>query len=1073
MRFFTVADRELRAAARRPAAFRARWITAAVFFGLLLWCLWGFNAFRSRRAGSEIFEVLSVLTFIYCLIVGTAMTADCLSSERREGTLGLLYLTNLNSLEIVVGKLFSSALSAVYGLVAIFPILAMPVMMGGVSFAVFGKTILALVVTIFFSLACGFVASALCKRQFTAIAMAMGFALVYGMGLMAVATILDQTVKKFSLADELASFCPLYTLMAARTRVFGDDCYWFSVAAVLGVTLLWMALVVWRLAWTWRDQPKSRRLTKSSPATEAARSRRSARHAAWRRRLLDINPFYWLAGQRRISSPIFMIWALAVVALTALVAGPFFGLMFRGQSYAPVLGNMFAWVWGGLAIHALTTYYAAMVASQRLAEDKQTGALELILSTPTTERTIERGLWLAYARRMFFPVSLAVLVHFFFVWQVMTMIMLDPPGRDLPPGTAWQIFWGAVFAIPVNGVELEWMYTFMMRGLLLALVTLFVLWITLGWLGRWLGLRMKHPGFAPIVALAITITPPVLLFSAICFLADEFNWDRMPERQFIPFMMWLAFAIGVGHCALVSGWASRRLRRDFRTVVMNRYAPPARRRWIPRWRTVWRFAAGTTALGVAVVLVIVSYFAYQNWRSKRDWAAFQAKIKQKGESLAVAPLLPAVVVADSENFARSPAYPKLRSNKSTPLETHLGNLQTFNIASTAYGNNNLSVEWVQQQETPLNDAKKWLSSKKITPKGTNRVDYAEVLLQSWKPYEANLRELAADSRRPFFQTTIGRDGRAVLQNDRDSLLPLEFLHFMFAQRACALLAVQRTNEAAEDVLTSLRLTQHARQAIDTHASLRMQFMAARSLQPIWEGLAENRWNAQQLAEFQTQLAAFNFLSDYTNAVRRAVLAHIEAWAAIPESKNSKVVIPQGSGFVQRDEWTWQPRAWWYDYSIQLYQAGQNAIANVDVAAGRIQQRPNWSDLSGLVLDGETHQLLQQNAWWRSNPSSVSFAQTAVNQSAIACALERFRLATGGYPENLEALLPAYLDKIPNDIVRGRPMIYERVDSGRYVLRGVGTNEKDDRKSKFSDDWLWAYPTNTPAATTPIKKPTAR
>ena len=41
-------------------------------------------------------------------------------------------------------------------------------------------------------------------------------------------------------------------------------------------------------------------------------------------------------------------------------------------------------------------YYAAMTASQRLAEDKETGALELILSTPTTERTISRGLWLAY-----------------------------------------------------------------------------------------------------------------------------------------------------------------------------------------------------------------------------------------------------------------------------------------------------------------------------------------------------------------------------------------------------------------------------------------------------------------------------------------------------------------------------------------------------------------------------------------------------------------------------------------------------------------------------------------------------
>src|SRR4029450_9155121 len=86
MRFLSVADRELRAAARHKTTYRTRWITAAIFFVLLVWLLWAFNGFKNRRAVSEIFEVFSVLTFIYCLITGTARTADCISSERREGT---------------------------------------------------------------------------------------------------------------------------------------------------------------------------------------------------------------------------------------------------------------------------------------------------------------------------------------------------------------------------------------------------------------------------------------------------------------------------------------------------------------------------------------------------------------------------------------------------------------------------------------------------------------------------------------------------------------------------------------------------------------------------------------------------------------------------------------------------------------------------------------------------------------------------------------------------------------------------------------------------------------------------
>ena len=94
----------------------------------------------------------------------------------------------------------------------------------------------------------------------------------------------------------------------------------------------------------------------------------------------------------------------------------------------------------------------------------------------------------------------------------------------------------------------------------------------------------------------------------------------------------------------------------------------------------------------------------------------------------------------------------------------------------------------------------------------------------------------------------------------------------------------------------------------------------------------------------------------------------------------------------------------------------------------------------------------------------------MNQAIIACALERFRIANSKYPETLEQLVPAYLDRIPNDIIRGRPMTYEQAH-GRYILRGVGPSGTDDRNKKgpvvtapVSDDWLWSYGTNAPPAT---------
>ena len=111
---------ELRSAARRKATYRIRWVTAAGFFVLLVWMIWMFDGFRNRGVASRIFEGFSIVTFFYCVIVGATRTADCLSWEKREGTLGLLFLTNLNSTEIVAGKLCSNALAAVYGLFAVF-----------------------------------------------------------------------------------------------------------------------------------------------------------------------------------------------------------------------------------------------------------------------------------------------------------------------------------------------------------------------------------------------------------------------------------------------------------------------------------------------------------------------------------------------------------------------------------------------------------------------------------------------------------------------------------------------------------------------------------------------------------------------------------------------------------------------------------------------------------------------------------------------------------------------------------------------------------------------------------------
>jgi hypothetical protein len=1063
MRFLTVADRELRSAARQKATYRTRWLTAALFFGLLVWLLWAFDGFTNRGAAPQIFKVYSFLTLLYCLFLGTARTADCISVERREGTLGLLFLTNLNSAEIIAGKLCSTALASVYGLMAIFPMLALPLLMGGITFGWFARVVLALLNGILFALAAGFLASVVSKRQFTAIALALGLAVSLTAGMMLGAAAANAHGRTRPLGSWLAAFSPVYTLLVANgAPLFGPNRFWFSAAAVASLSLGSLGLTTLLLAGTWRDRPKRVRAWDRLGYWWRSARIPAAKRVALRRRLLAINPLFWLAARQRVSAPVIMFLAVVLTMIAVYVAAPYFGRVMGAGTASPVLGYLFAWFWTGLAIHALVLYYAAMSASQRLAEDRQTSALELLLSTPITERTISRGLWLAYARKMLFPALLAVLVHLFFIWICVVMVTLEAPGQIPTGATPGELFWSALLDKPLLGRVVDWQFGFMLRNALLILLQLMVAWLTLGWVGRWLGLRMKHPGFAPMASLALLVAPPVLLFSLACYLADKFNLTRLPERQFLPMMMWLALAIGFGHCLVLSLWAATRLRHHLRPVAMSRYEPLPPWRWrLLGWRAVRGMAIGAAVFAAVAASLVASYYGYHNWRSKSAWKTFQTSLRQSGESLDLSPLLPKPV-PDDANFARLPSFLALLSKTNRGSTGPFERMRPFELSTGGDAGNSVLMDWSRQTNSPLHPFVNRAGQQAGDGSETKRREDAAAIMRDLQSQSANLRELAAAAARvPSFQTSINRDARAVLQPDREPALLLERLHLLFQLRACASLALGQDADAAEDVLAGFRLARLARQLPDACSTVRVQAMLARTLQPLWEGLSQEAWTEPQLAAFQRELADFNLLADYNNAVRRVVLAHIEIWRAIPGSTNSYVVLRELDGSYRREPaWQLQPRSWWFESCIQLYNAGRNAIEQVDAAAGRIQPAMDWSDLSGLPLDSPSTRLLQQSLWWGANPTSVAFAQTSVNQAMIACALERFRLVNKVYPETLEQLVPTLLARVPHDAVSGRPMIYQLVGDGSFILRGVGPNGTDDRKNKSSDDWLWTYSTNT-------------
>ncbi len=92
MSFLPIVMRELRAASRRRQTYRLR--TGANLTVILLgtWLFLVMQYEPQRKLSSYLFGTLSAGVILYSLLSGIRATADCLSEEKREGTLGLLFL---------------------------------------------------------------------------------------------------------------------------------------------------------------------------------------------------------------------------------------------------------------------------------------------------------------------------------------------------------------------------------------------------------------------------------------------------------------------------------------------------------------------------------------------------------------------------------------------------------------------------------------------------------------------------------------------------------------------------------------------------------------------------------------------------------------------------------------------------------------------------------------------------------------------------------------------------------------------------------------------------------------------
>src|SRR6266545_3794262 len=316
MTFLPIVERELRVRARLRSTYRFRLlaaISAIVLVGLLLL---GTNQLAgSGGYGAGVFRMLSWLSFAYCLLEGARHTADCLSAEKREGTLGLLFLTDLRPYDLVLGKLMATSLNSIYGLLAIFPPLAIPLVIGGVTAGEFWRLVLVLMNTVFFSLTAGLVVSAASRderRAWTGTA-----AIVLLFAVVPPLLLLNAGWSNSSLAALSPTTAFLSTFDSAYA--VAPDRYWQAIWSVHLLTWTFLGMATFVLPRAWQDRPVVGRVSWWRRLAGAAGTEGKVPDLARRSRILAGNPVVWLVV--RSGSEQIFLWTLVGFASVAAFTG--------------------------------------------------------------------------------------------------------------------------------------------------------------------------------------------------------------------------------------------------------------------------------------------------------------------------------------------------------------------------------------------------------------------------------------------------------------------------------------------------------------------------------------------------------------------------------------------------------------------------------------------------------------------------------------------------------------------------------------------------------------------------------
>ncbi len=411
----SVLSRELRVISRKKSGYLVRCVLTGS--AALMWILWmAISPQLPGRISPQAILLGTSHVAVFLFGFGACLSiSDSLSSERRRNTLGMLMLTPLKPLGILLGKLFSHGTPYLLHLLAVLPILSLPVLSGGIAATDVLRQFLNLLAVILLGLSCGLAASAVTRQ--VRVTSTLAFATILACFVLPPLPLIGNLMLNAPGAFPSTATDVLYALSGPATLpshmlLTGSlPLYLLHLSSLLALSLILLSLSMLFFWIQWKRE--------TEPVGHGTGLRRRARPSpgAALLRLEDgADPYQQLAHHRSRKAfwNVLLIrsttWAMILLAL-------FCGLlMLLGGNDMSASGILIFSFGVAVAItELLTRWHFCAESTQQLHGDRRSGMLELILTTPLPHQSISTGLLSALRQSQKSLTLVLIQAHFLYI----------------------------------------------------------------------------------------------------------------------------------------------------------------------------------------------------------------------------------------------------------------------------------------------------------------------------------------------------------------------------------------------------------------------------------------------------------------------------------------------------------------------------------------------------------------------------------------------------------------------------------------------------------------------------------